>query len=137
MNSVINLIGTVAVAIIGLIGIKMQIRSKEKQDNIDTKLSKIDNKFTKITDDIHNTVEEFKKESARSDQEIGARLDKFKMVMMKITLVNEMTKIKDGVYHPNEEQKAILKETKNEYNKCGGNSYVNDMYDDLRKNSLL
>lgn len=137
MNGFINLIGTIAVAIIGLIGIRMQIKSKEKTENIDSKLSKIDNKFTKITDDMYNTVEEFKKESAASDQEIGSRLDKFKMVMMKITLVNEMTKIKDGVYKPNEEQKAILKETKNEYNKAGGNSYVNDMYDDLRKNSLL
>ena len=137
MDNIINLIGTTVVAIIGLIGIKMQIKSKEKTENIDNKIEKVRAEFAKITDDFADQISDFKKESIKGDQQISERLDRFKMVMMKITLVNEMTKIRDGVYKPNEEQKAILKETKNEYNKAGGNSYVNDMYDDLRKNSFL
>lgn len=133
----LQFIATIVVAVIGVVGIKIQTSSKEKTDNIDLKLKGIDDKFTKITDNFAASLDSLKKESKAGDETISTRMDNFKMVMMKITLINEMTKIRDGVYVPNEEQKALLKDTKNEYNKAGGDSYVDDMYDDMRDQGML
>ena len=38
---------------------------------------------------------------------------------------------------PSEEQKRVLKDTKDEYNAAGGDSYVDDMYEDLRNKGLI
>ena len=48
-----------------------------------------------------------------------------------------MTKIKDGMYIPNEEQKRMLHETKSRYNHDGGNSYVDSMFENLQQKGLL
>ena len=111
----LQMIGTIVVALIGLIGIIIQVIAKNKTESIDAK------------------IDALRKESQKNDDDLNKRIDTFKYAMMKVWLVNEMTKIKDGIFIPNEEQKAVLKEVKKQYNAVGGNSYVNDMYDDLRK----
>lgn len=59
------------------------------------------------------------------------------MNVYKRFLIVEMTKIQDGTYVPNEEQKRMLHETKKTYNDKGGDSYVDSMFDRLLNNSLL
>ena len=56
---------------------------------------------------------------------------------LKRFLIIEMTKIDQGIYKATDNQRRMLKEAKDEYNHDGGDSYVDDMYDDLRNRNLL
>lgn len=119
MDGVLNLCATLGVAGLSLIGIVIQTKSKEKQENISTKL------------DI------FREESKTEDKKILAKIDKVQLSSLKNWLVTEMTKIEEKLYTPNEEQKYLIHEAKKEYNKLGGDSYVDDMFDRLREKGLL
>lgn len=119
MENILNFVATIVVAIIGLIGIWVQTRSKERQED--------------LKKDLHT----FRDESLLNDKRIERTISDVRMNVTKRYLVTEMTKIKQGDYSPNEEQKRVLKEAKDEYNKAGGDSYVDDMYDDLRKQGLI
>ena len=52
-------------------------------------------------------------------------------------LITELTKIRDESYIPNEEQKRLIHEVKDEYNGLGGDSYVDDMFEDCKKKNLI
>ena len=119
MEGLFNLIGTIVVAIIGLIGIVIQTKSKQKTETIDTK------------------IDALRKESEANDKVINNKLDSTKLQTLKIWLTSEMTKIRDGYYKPNEEQKRLILEAKREYNIMGGDSYVDDMFDELKTKHLL
>lgn len=119
MASILSLIGVIIAALLSLIGVIYQTKSKEKQDNIISQL------------------ENFKKESLEADNKILNKVDDVRMNVLKRFLVSEISKIINGDYVPNEEQKRVLKDAKDEYNKAGGDSYVDDMYDDARKNNLI
>ena len=119
MTGWLDFIATVIVAIIGLIGIVYQTKAKVRQENIEDKLDK------------------FIKESQESDEKLHKELKDSKMNSSKRFLVTELTKIKNRHYVPTEEQKRVLKDTKDEYNGSGGDSYVDDMYEDCRKDGLI
>lgn len=119
-------IATVLVAIIGLIGIYIQTRSNNKLKSQEDLLKTVDDKMDK-----------FKKQSENEDRKIHSKLDKMEMDNCKRFLIVEMTKIQDGTYVPNEEQKRMLHETKKTYNDKGGNSYVNSMFERLQAKGLL
>ena len=115
----LNFLGTVIVAFIGLVGIWVQTRAKIKQESISDKLDML------------------RKESKEDDARLNKKLDRHILLSDKRWLVNEMTKIKEGTYVPNEEQKYLIHETKKQYNDVGGNSYVDSMFDDLIHKGLL
>ena len=119
MSDWLSFIATMVVAILSLIGIIIQTKSKERQENMSKRL------------------DDFKKESNDYDIKLSKKMDDIQMNVTKRYLVTEMTKIMNKIYMPNEEQKKTLKEAKDEYNKAGGDSYVDDMYDDLRKKELI
>lgn len=119
-------IATIAVAIIGLIGIIIQTHSNNKLKSQEDLLKTVDEKMDK-----------FKKQSQDEDRKINAKLDKMEMDNCKRFLIVEMTKIQDGTYVPNEEQKRMLHETKKTYNDKGGNSYVDSMFERLQAKGLL
>ena len=119
MDSILNFIATIVVAILSLIGIWIQTLSKKRQD------------------EVKQEITNFKDESIANDKKIERTIDDVRMNVTKRYLVTEMTKILQGDYVPNEEQKRTLKEAKDEYNKAGGDSYVDDMYDDLRDRNLI
>lgn len=119
-------ISTVLVAIIGLIGIYIQTRSNNKLKSQEDLLKTVDDKMDK-----------FKKQSEDEDLKIHAKLDSMEIDNCKRFLIVEMTKIQDGTYVPNEEQKRMLHETKKTYNDKGGNSYVNSMFERLQAKGLL
>lgn len=54
----------------------------------------------------------------------------------KVDLINAMSKIQNG-YEPTEEERRILIEEKQQYNALGGDSYVDDMFDRLKKENKL
>ena len=119
-------IATVLVAIIGLIGIYIQTKSNNKLKSQEDLLKTVDEKMDK-----------FKKQSEDEDRKIHSKLDRMEMENCKRFLIVEMTKIQDGAYVPNEEQKRMLHETKKTYNDKGGNSYVNSMFERLQAKGLL
>jgi len=119
-------IATVLVAIIGLIGIYIQTKSNNKLESQKDLLKTVDEKMDK-----------FKKQSEDEDRKLHEKLDRMEMDNCKRFLIVEMTKIQDGAYTPNEEQKRMLHETKKTYNDKGGNSYVNSMFERLQAKGLL
>ena len=137
MDSILSFLGMVIVAIIGLIGVILQVKSKEKTESIDSKIDNIKKEFTKKTDDFTNELISFKEESTESDKIISDQIQEVRMTVCKRFLVTELSKIEEENYIPSEEQKRVLKDTKDEYNAAGGDSYVDDMYDDLRDKGLI
>lgn len=137
MDSILSFLGMVIVAIIGLVGVILQVKSKEKTESIDSKIDNIKNEFTKKTDDFTNELITFKEESTESDKRISDQIQEVRMTVCKRFLVTELSKIEEENYIPSEEQKRVLKDTKDEYNAAGGDSYVDDMYDDLRDKGLI
>ena len=137
MDGILSFLGMVIVAIIGLVGVILQVKSKEKTESIDLKIDNIKKEFTKKTDDFTNELITFKKESTKSDKRISDQIQEVRMTVCKRFLVTELSKIQEENYIPSEEQKIVLKDTKDEYNAAGGDSYVDDMYDDLRDKGLI
>lgn len=119
MDSLLNFGATVIVAIIGLVGIVIQTKSKEKQESISKK------------------IDALRIESKNGDTTLSSKLDESKMQILKVWLTTELTKIRDGIYKPNEEQKRLLFEAKKEYNVLGGDSYVDDMFDECKEKNLI
>ena len=122
----IQAIATVIVAIIGLIGIIIQNRSHTKLKSQEELLKTVDEKIDKL-----------KTQSTEEDKRLNDKLDAIDMNSCKRFLIVEMTKIKNGTYIPNEEQKHMLHETKTRYNNNGGNSYVDSMFEGLQNKGLL
>ena len=137
MDGILSFLGMVIVAIIGLVGVILQVKSKEKTESIDSKIDNIKKEFTKKTDDFTNELISFKEESTESDKMISDQIQEVRMTVCKRFLVTELSKIEEENYIPSEEQKRVLKDTKDEYNAAGGDSYVDDMYDDLRNKELI
>ena len=137
MEGILSFLGMVIVAIIGLVGVILQVKSKEKTESIDLKIDNIKKEFTKKTDDFTNELISFKEESTESDKRISDQIQEVRMTVCKRFLVTELSKIEEESYIPSEEQKRVLKDTKDEYNASGGDSYVDDMYDDLRDKGLI
>ena len=137
MDGILSFLGMVIVAIIGLVGVILQVKSKEKTESIDFKIDNIKKEFTKKTDDFTNELIRFKEESTQSDKRISDQIKEVRMTVCKRFLVTELSKIQEENYIPSEEQKIVLKDTKDEYNAAGGDSYVDDMYDDLRDKGLI
>ena len=122
----IQAIATVIVAILGLIGIIIQNRSHTKLKSQEELLKTVDEKIDRL-----------KTQSTEEDKRLNDKLDAIDMNSCKRFLIVEMTKIKDGTYIPNEEQKHMLHETKTRYNNNGGNSYVDSMFEGLQNKGLL
>ena len=137
MDGILSFLGMVIVAIIGLVGVILQVKSKEKTESIDSKIDNMKKEFTKKTDDFTNELISFKEESTESDKMISDQIQEVRMTVCKRFLVTELSKIEEENYIPSEEQKRVLKDTKDEYNAAGGDSYVDDMYDDLRDKGLI
>jgi hypothetical protein len=119
-------IATVLVAVIGLIGIIIQNKSHNKLKGQEDLLKTVDEKIDKL-----------KTQSTEEDKRLNKKLDAMDMDNCKRFLIVEMTKIQDGAYTPNEEQKRMLYETKERYNNDGGDSYVDSMFDELQAKGLL
>lgn len=86
---------------------------------------------------VKKEVNDLRKESKADDVRLNEKLDTINMDVCKRFLIVEMTKIQDGAYIPNEEQKRMLHETKKTYNDKGGDSYVDSMFDKLLDKGLL
>lgn len=119
-------IATVIVAVIGLIGIIIQTKSHSKLKSQEELITTVDHK-----------IDSLKKESKEDDKRLNEKLNNMDLETCKRFLIVEMSKLSDGNYQPNEEQKRIIYETKERYNEEGGNSYVDSMFNMLREKKIL
>ena len=126
MDSLLQFLGTVIVAVIGLIGIMIQTKHSNKLEE-----------QKKLTNAVNKNIDELRAESKSDDARISQKLDDHELNSLKRFLITEMTKIKNGTYIPSEEQVRIIHEAKDEYNSLGGDSYVDDMFEDLHSQGLL
>lgn len=69
-------------------------------------------------------------------QSIRKDMSKETLSRCKNDLIVLMSRIKNG-YVPTTEEKMVLHETKALYNSKGGDSYVDDMFDSLRKEGKI
>lgn len=126
MDSLLSFLGMIIVAIIGLIGIIIQTKSHNKLQKQSDIVKTMDTKLDKL-----------RAEAKKDDFNLNKKLDENKMNDLKRFLIIEMTKIDQGIYQATDNQKRMLKEAKDEYNRAGGDSYVDDMYDKLKDKNLL
>lgn len=126
MDSFLSFLGMIIVAIISLIGIIIQTKSHNKLQKQSDIVKTMDSKLDKL-----------RAEAKKDDFNLNKKLDENKMNDLKRFLIIEMTKIDQGIYQATDNQKRMLKEAKDEYNRAGGDSYVDDMYDKLKDKNLL
>ena len=126
MDSLLSFLGMIIVAIIGLIGIIIQTKSHNKLQKQSDIVKTMDAKLDKL-----------RAEAKKDDFNLNKKLDENKMNDLKRFLIIEMTKIDQGIYQATDNQKRMLKEAKDEYNRAGGDSYVDDMYNKLKDKNLL
>lgn len=126
MDSFLSFLGMIIVAIISLIGIIIQTKSHNKLQKQSDIVKTMDTKLDKL-----------RAEAKKDDFNLNKKLDENKMNDLKRFLIIEMTKIDQGIYQATDNQRRMLKEAKDEYNRSGGDSYVDDMYDNLKDRNLL
>ena len=126
MDSFLSFLGMIIVAIISLIGIIIQTKSHNKLQKQSDIVKTMDAKLDKL-----------RAEAKKDDFNLNKKLDENKMNDLKRFLIIEMTKIDQGIYQATDNQRRMLKEAKDEYNRAGGDSYVDDMYDKLKDKNLL
>lgn len=119
MEYLFNFLGMVAVALISLVSVIIQQHNTRKSESIETKIDKM------------------RKESQEGDANIKKRMDEMNLSILKRYLITELTKIRDQGHKINNEQRNIIYEAKEKYNKLGGDSYVDDMFDEVKKLGLL
>lgn len=115
-------LATIVVAIISTLGViattVIQTIANNKKDNIDTKLTAMSVNFDNKLNTLQKNLTSEKLDRAKAD------------------LVGLMSRIRNG-YVPTTEEKMILYETKKKYNDLGGDSYVDDMFEKLKKEGKL
>lgn len=126
MDSFLSFLGMIIVAIISLIGIIIQTKSHNKLQKQSDIVKTMDTKLDKL-----------RAEAKKDDFNLNKKLDENKMNDLKRFLIIEMIKIDQRIYQATDNQKRMLKEAKDEYNRAGGDSYVDDMYDKLKDKNLL
>ena len=109
----------IIVALIGLYGVYLQIKNNKEIKSHEELTKKIDEDIKKLQADTKTMVEEVQ------------------LSFLKRFLVMELSKIRNGDYEPTSEQIQAIYESKEKYNKLGGDSYVDDMFDELKKSKLL
>lgn len=94
------------------------------------------NNIEKVKGEIKESIKATE-ESIKADiTEVKKSLDDETLSRCKVDLINVMSRVQNG-YKLTEEERRILIEEKEQYNKLGGNSYVNDMFDRLKKEGKL
>ena len=113
---------TIIVAVITTLGVVattlIQTIATNKKDKIETKLNSISINFDNKLGELSENLKQEKLDRSKAD------------------LVGLMSRIRNG-YIPTTEEKIILFEVKKKYNDLGGDSYVDDMFEKLKKEGKI
>ena len=123
--SLVTQIGVMFAALCSLIGIIVQAIQSNKSKKSDKLMEIMDGKLDKL-----------KADTDKRDKELWENIKQHHLRYYKDQLVSTMSRIENG-YVPTIEEKHIIHEQKAAYNELGGDSYVDEMWEDLRnKNNL-
>ncbi len=109
----------IIVALIGLYGVYLQIKNNKEIKSHEELTKKIDEDIKALQSNTKNMV------------------DEVQLNFLKRFLVMEMAKVKAQQCTLTDEQIRVIYEAKEQYNKLGGDSYVDSMFEDLKKENLL
>jgi len=94
------------------------------------------NNLKQVETNINKSVKQVEKNIKADLTKVKNTLNEETLSRCKVDLINAMSRIQNG-YVPTEEERRILIEEKEQYNKLGGNSYVDDMFERLKKEGKL
>ena len=93
-------------------------------------------KLQNLENNIKSNLNKMETSLKADNTKIRNQLKEETLNRCKVDLINAMSRVQNG-YDPTEEERRILIEEKEQYNKLGGNSYVDDMFDRLKKEGRL
>ena len=94
------------------------------------------NNIEKVKEDIQKSIKTTEVNIKADITKVRASLKEETLSRCKVDLINALSRIQNG-YTPTEEERRILIEEKEQYNRLGGNSYVDDMFERLKKEGKL
>lgn len=94
------------------------------------------NNIEQVKGEIKESIKDTERSIKADITKVKKSLDDETLSRCKVDLINVMSRVQNG-YKLTEEERRILIEEKEQYNKLGGNSYVNDMFDRLKKEGKL
>ena len=114
----------------------IQSKQATKKDNLEIKLDDIRKEFKSEIEALKNEINTEIKSLHSSIETLKKNVDIETLGRCKSYLISLMSKIAKG-YTPTIEEKRILIESKELYNSKGGDSYVDDMFDTLKKEGKI
>lgn len=94
------------------------------------------NNINGIKEDIQKSIKSTEGIIKADIMKVRKSLSEETLNRCKVDLINVMSRIQNGA-EITEEERRILIEEKEQYNKLGGDSYVDDMFDRLKKEGKL
>lgn len=94
------------------------------------------NNVKDIKEDIQKSIKSTENIIKADIMKVRKSLSEETLARCKVDLINVMSRIQNGA-EITEEERRILIEEKEQYNKLGGDSYVDDMFDRLKKEGRL
>lgn len=90
------------------------------------------NNIENVKNEIKGSIKDTERTIKADITKVRNSLSEETLNRCKVDLINVMSRIQNG-YELTEEERRILIEEKDQYNKLGGNSYVDDMFERLKK----
>ena len=94
------------------------------------------NNVKTVKKDIQDSIKKTETSIKSDIMKVRNSLSEETLTRCKVDLINVMSRVQKG-YDLTEEERRILIEEKEQYNKLGGDSYVDDMFDRLKKEGKL
>ena len=94
------------------------------------------NNLTKVKGEIQGSIKDTEKAIKADIMKVRNSLSDETLNRCKVDLINVMSRVQNGA-SITEEERRILIEEKEQYNKLGGDSYVDDMFERLKKEGRL
>ena len=94
------------------------------------------NNLTKVKGEIQGSIKDTEKSIKADIMKVRNSLSDETLNRCKVDLINVMSRVQNGA-SITEEERRILIEEKEQYNKLGGDSYVDDMFERLKKEGKL
>ena len=127
-EAILNFIATISVAIIGMISVMLQIWAKKRESKKEDIIKKVYDMITANAEKSNAEDQTLREEIAKIREESIERCNNQSLINLKIFLVSKLSQILNGM-RPTEEEIRVLYEAKEGYNKAGGDSYVDDMFE--------
>ena len=94
------------------------------------------NNLTKVKGEIQGSIKDTEKSIKADIMKVRNSLSDETLNRCKVDLINVMSRVQNGASITEEERRILIEENE-QYNKLGGDSYVDDMFERLKKEGKL